>query len=195
MINNNQYFQIKSYITVNLSKKRRKHSIQVGLLAQKLCRKNNLNPEKGLISGIAHDIAREFKKKLILKYASYDNLPIHKWEKENYVLLHGRAGAMLLKEKFGVLDQDILDAVRYHTLGNPGLGNLSKIVYVADYLEPTRKYLTKAERENILERDIDSIVLYVTGEIIRILKGKGKNPLEPTMKMYEEIITHCINRP
>ena len=72
--------------------------------------------------------------------ASEDNNGISELESDRSVLLHGKAGAVILKKKFGIRDEEILNAVRWHTSGRPDMSGLEKIVYMADFLEPGRKY-------------------------------------------------------
>lgn len=54
-------------------------------------------------------------------------------------LLHGPAAATLLEQE-GERRADVLDAIRYHTVGWPGWGRLGKALYMADFLEPGRKF-------------------------------------------------------
>ena len=55
-------------------------------------------------------------------------------------LEHGPAAADLLQELYGVTDEDILNAIRYHTTGRPGMSLLEKILKTADQLEEGRSY-------------------------------------------------------
>jgi predicted HD superfamily hydrolase involved in NAD metabolism len=55
-------------------------------------------------------------------------------------LLHAKVGSFLAKEKYGIEDEDVLNAIRYHTTGRPCMSTLEKILYIADYIEPGRKH-------------------------------------------------------
>ena len=55
-------------------------------------------------------------------------------------VVHSFLGAEVAKRDFGVTDQEILDAIAYHTTGRPKMSRLEKIVYVADKTEDTRPY-------------------------------------------------------
>ena len=60
-------------------------------------------------------------------------------EKRVPSLLHGKVGAIYAREKYGVEDKDILNAISYHTTARPGMSLLEKIIFIADYIEPSRK--------------------------------------------------------
>ena len=90
-------------------------------------------------------------------------------------LLHGKAGACLARDKFGVEDEELLDAIRYHTTGRPEMTLLEKIVFVADYIEPNRK---KADNLTELRRlafeDLDETVLQILEQTLDYLEKTGK---------------------
>ena len=65
-----------------------------------------------------------------------DGFGISKIERDYPVLLHGRAGAVLSREELGIEDEEILDAVRWHTTGKRGMNGITSILYIADYIEP-----------------------------------------------------------
>ncbi len=58
---------------------------------------------------------------------------------EPAALLHGPAAATLL-QRDGERRQEVLDAIRYHTVGHSGWAMLGKALYMADFLEPGRKF-------------------------------------------------------
>lgn len=61
------------------------------------------------------------------------------------VLLHGPACAARLREE-GVEDDELLDAVAWHTLGHPELGRLGRYLYLADFLDPGRQFLEEVRQ-------------------------------------------------
>ena len=185
---NQLYCDIRNYIKENLSKERRKHSIEVSKLAKLLCNMYDIDSERGLLAGIAHDIAREFQKDRLEKYAKKDGQPLSPWEKKNPVLLHGRAGAEFIRARWNIMDSGILDAIRYHTCGRPGMSLLAKILFVADYLEPGRKFLEEKERQKILKTGIHRMMLYVFNEKFSYEKKKGRKILIPSLLLYHELM-------
>jgi len=51
-------------------------------------------------------------------------------------VLHARVGAEIARERYGVRDEAVLEAIRAHTLGGPALSDVAKVVFLADALEP-----------------------------------------------------------
>lgn len=71
---------------------------------------------------------------------------------ENGEILHGFVASVYVKEKFGIEDKEILEAICYHTVGKVGMSLIGKIVYIADAIEETRNYPNVvAIRENTRE--------------------------------------------
>ncbi|MBN2442080.1 MAG: bis(5'-nucleosyl)-tetraphosphatase (symmetrical) YqeK [Spirochaetales bacterium] len=181
------YESIYSFIKENLSKKRQNHSFGVSKLAESLCKRYDIDPVKGLIAGISHDIAREFGNDKLAEYATKDGNPLLSWEVSNPILLHGRAGAEFIKERWHIDDSGIIEAIRYHTSGKPGAPVLSQILFVSDYLEPGRKFLTNEKREEILRLDLKQMMLFVLNEKLRDTKRKKREIIPMTLLLYKEL--------
>jgi nicotinate-nucleotide adenylyltransferase len=122
-----------------LSLSRFLHSRQVAVMASDLCRIFGLDSRDGYLAGIVHDIGKQLEEGELIRLARTDRLPLSPMEKKKPSLLHGRAGAALLEKQYGIRDQAILDAVRYHTTGSVAMGPLAKVLYVADKVESSRE--------------------------------------------------------
>jgi len=155
---------LEAWIGGKLSPKRFRHSLGVAELCENLCRRFRVHPGRGRLAGLGHDMAREFPPDRLRETALRDGAPVEVWEEEHPALLHGRAGAVLLRELFGVRDQEALEAVRSHTLGDRKAGALSKILYVADYCEPSRDFVSPAFRKECLGLSLDGMVIRVIEE-------------------------------
>ncbi|MDR3325376.1 MAG: nicotinate (nicotinamide) nucleotide adenylyltransferase [Spirochaetaceae bacterium] len=114
------------------------HSRNVALHSSDLALRFGLDAKKAYLAGIAHDMARELRPSDMFSLAERDGLPFSQLELDEPFLLHGRAAAVMLVERFGVEDADVLEAVRFHTMGSPHLGALGKIVCLADKIEVGR---------------------------------------------------------
>ena len=97
------------------------------------------NPEIAKLIGIAHDIAKEMTDEEYLKYVEDNNIKIDEVEKINTKLLHGKVGADICKKKYNFNEQ-MQNAIKYHTTGNINMDNMAKIIYIADKIEDTREY-------------------------------------------------------
>jgi predicted HD superfamily hydrolase involved in NAD metabolism len=171
----------------SLTPQRRHHSLRVASLAMDLCLRYGINPDRGEVAGLAHDLAREMEFDAALALASQDGFPISRLERRNPVLLHGRAAAVLIRESLGIEDQEILEAVSAHVTGRPSMGLLAKIVFVADFLEPGRDFIDMQQREHALTLDLDGMTALVLEHIFAYLREAGKPIAEPARMLYQEL--------
>ncbi|AGB41827.1 putative HD superfamily hydrolase of NAD metabolism [Halobacteroides halobius DSM 5150] len=121
-----------------ISTKRLKHSLGVRNTAVKLASRYNVSTKKARWAGLLHDCAKGFSKKLLLQKAKEFGIVIDSVCQKIPALLHGPVGAQLVKRRFKISDQDILQAISLHTLGSPQMNDLDKIIFLADYIEPNR---------------------------------------------------------
>ena len=121
----------------------------------------------------AHDLARAVRRPVLLQEAERLGLQISFVERQQPILLHGPVAAAWLSSEGGYDIGPILEAVEFHTTGRPGMADLSKVVFLADKLDPR-----KVERAPFLNRvaelardDLDAaIVHYLDRTIERLVK-------------------------
>ena len=90
-------------------------------------------------------------------------------------LIHAKLGAYLARCEYRVKDQEIIDAITWHTTGRPGMTLLEKIIYIADYIEPNRKIIPGLEEiRSIVFQDIDRAVYLSAKNTVRYLDNGGK---------------------
>ena len=152
-----------------LKPERYEHSKGVEELAVRLAEKWGADARKARLAGLLHDSAKNADKesnRLIIEKIGADEAI-----KTSPSLWHGPVGAYLLKEDYGVDDAEIYDAVYYHTVGKAKMSLLTKIIYVADALEPGRDAYagwTAACREKAFE-NLDAALLEVADRTIKSL--------------------------
>lgn len=169
--------QIKSLLEKRLSKKRFTHSLNVADEALKLAQMYGENKEKAYFAGLVHDICKEDEpetlKKLILKCEDITNT-----ELSSKSLWHGPAGAVYIREELGVSDRDILNAVRYHTVGRSGMTRLEEIVYLADLISRDRDYKDVDRMRKLAYSDFDKAMLEaVSFSVTSVVKKHGYIPV------------------
>ena len=131
MFNMHSVEQIKTFLEKNLTNFRYLHSLMVAEIARELALVYHVDEGKAYLAGLIHDIAKEFNEKknknFILKYGLSEKL-LYDCYKE---LVHADIGALIAKEKFG-FDEDICNAIKYHTIGNIYMDTFAKIIFIAD---------------------------------------------------------------
>lgn len=113
------------------------HSLGVEETALRLAAAYGIDSEKAALAGILHDYGKTFSEDALYQIASKHNI-VDAVTLQEPALLHAPVGAWLVEQELGIRDRDILDAVKSHTTGIPGMSTLAKIVYLADYIEPSR---------------------------------------------------------
>jgi nicotinate-nucleotide adenylyltransferase len=161
------------------------HSRGTALMAHDLCARFGLDPGRGYLAGVAHDIAKSMPEGEMERLARQDDKNFSELEQKKPSMLHGKAGAVLLRQKFGIEDNDILEAVRYHTTGKPGMGPLARIVYIADKLENSREDIREELRDFSRFAGLDSLFKAVLEETVAFLRSKQMEPSARTIKLLD----------
>lgn len=167
------------------------HSRNTALLAYDLCRRFGLDPMAGYLAGIAHDLGKQLDAKQMLKLVKSDGIPVSALEKEKPNLLHGRAAAVLLRERFCINNKDILEAVAVHTSGNENMGALAKILYIADKAEVSRNidpaFRKMCYEDNSSPDELDNILFAVLRKTISKLQSRKLDMSEETLKLLKRM--------
>ena len=157
--------RINNDLKNTLSEKRYKHSLGVMKKAEELASIYGIDTNIAKLTGLAHDIGKEFSDEEMLKYAKENNIEVDNVEKVNVGLLHAKIGADICKKKYN-FTIEMQNAIKYHTVGNENMDLLAKIIFVADKTEEGRNY-KKEEKNEQLQRvrelskiDINEALLY-----------------------------------
>ena len=179
--------RIETAARETLSTDRFLHSRNTALLSGDMCARFGFDPAAGYLAGIAHDLAKQIDNKQMIKIVKNAKLEITNLEKEKPNLLHGKAASVLLRERFFIHNEDVLDAVACHTSGSENMGPLAKIVYIADKTESSRNIDPAFRKMCMTETDLDSILFAVLEKTIIKLKAKKLDLSEDTLKLMNRI--------
>ena len=116
-----------NYLRENLSEKRFQHSLNVASAAERLAGINGADSDKAYLSGLLHDICKEIppeEQLELMKRSGYEIQPVEWGAKKTH---HAVAGAQFVREKYGITDPDIVDPIRWHTVGKGGMNIYEKI--------------------------------------------------------------------
>lgn len=147
--------KIKKDLKDNLSEFRYEHSIMVAEEAKKLAEHYNLDVEKAYVTGLVHDIAKEFSDEENKKWIDKYQLPKELLLPEFRNTIHADIGAVVVKEWYE-LDEEICNAIKYHTIGDISMTEFDKIIFLADKIarkvaSPFIEKIRKLTYENLDE--------------------------------------------
>ncbi|MGE5541803.1 MAG: bis(5'-nucleosyl)-tetraphosphatase (symmetrical) YqeK [Bacillota bacterium] len=115
------------------------HVLRTRVTAVEIAGLCGVDPTACDLAALLHDCCRHLPESLLLNLAGEFNIFVSDAEKDKPVLLHGPVGAEVARERFGITDGEVLDAVRYHTTGRAGMSFVEQVVYLADKMEPGKR--------------------------------------------------------
>ena len=143
--------------------------------ASKLALRWGEDPGDAAEAGILHDITKKLSMDEQLILAEKYGIVFDKFERENIKLTHAITGAALSKELFGVPER-VYSAIRWHTTGRADMTLLEKIIYIADYIEPTRDFEGVERLRQLAYEDIDSAMALGLRMSLEELRQSGIEP-------------------
>jgi nicotinate-nucleotide adenylyltransferase len=175
--------RLEDRVRRSISEKRFAHSVGTAALARELAARWGEDGDDAYLAGMTHDMCKELDPAQIVAIAARDGRETPVWFENRPKLLHGRAAAVILSEEYGIRDSDVLEAVRDHTFGAPSMGNLARIVFCADKLEPGRErdaFGTAA----LACLTLDGMLAMVVGDRLSYLRSMKRDIAPPTLALY-----------
>jgi predicted HD superfamily hydrolase involved in NAD metabolism len=157
-----------------ISVERYNHSIGVQETAIKLADRYGANSNKASIAGLVHDCAKGLNHDEMLKAAKKYGIEVNDVTKSQPGLLHGPVGSCMARELFSINDEEVLHAIWYHTTGCRDMSLLDKIIYIADYIEPSRDFKGVDKLRAAAFQDIDRAVLLALDNTIKFVIEKNQ---------------------
>ena len=164
------------------------HSIGVMETSVELAKVYGVDEEKAALAGLLHDCAKFLDKRNLLKMAIDFDIILDNVMKYNNKLIHGPLGKEIARKFYFVTNEEILQAIKYHTTGKENMNLLEKIVFIADYIEPNRKFVGVEEIKQLafvdlndsIIRAIDNTIKYLIdgGDLIHLDTVKARNYLK-----------------
>lgn len=169
------------------------HSMAVANCAKKLAEKYGADPEKAYICGILHDVMKNASKSEQLDILERAGIALADYEFYNPKVWHAMAGSAYLKLELNITDEDVLNAVRYHTTGRAGMSLLEKIVYIADFNSADRTYDGVKHMRRLADISLEDAMLFAQRFTISDLIKKKKAVHPDSILCYNELILN-INK-
>ncbi|EKE03171.1 MAG: metal dependent phosphohydrolase [uncultured bacterium] len=191
MINN-----VKEWLKNRLSEERYAHSLGSEEAARKLAKRFGVDEDKAAFAALIHDNAKCMSPKELLRIIEENNLQVSETEKQSTKTLHAPVSAYLAQQELGVNDEDILNAIRYHTIGRIDMSDLEKIVFLADKIEANTR--EPEFREKIIEKlnetnNLDEAILLCYDITIRSLLDRKLLISPETIDVWNNLL-HKLNK-
>lgn len=166
--------------------KRFAHTLGVEFTAAALAMKYQADVTDAQIAGLLHDCAKCLTDEKRVSICEKHRIPMTDIERRNPFLLHAKVGEYLAREKYGITNPDILNAIRFHTTGRENMSLLERIVFVADYIEPGRSQAPNlTEIRQLAFTDLDAAMLKILEDTLSYLKATGSE-LDPMTEITYE---------
>ena len=165
-MNNEQY---KEILQDRLTEKRYLHSLNVADSAKELALIYGCDPEKAYTVGLVHDCCKDEPAGLQLSYILENKVELTEYEINAAKLYHAISGRIFAEKEFGITDEDMLNAIRYHTTGRKGMSLLEKVVFIADFISAERDYNGVDIMREKAKRSLDEAIVEGLGFTIKDL--------------------------
>ena len=156
-----------------LDSQRYEHTLGVADTARLMARCFHEDEEKAALAGRLHDCAKCLPLDKMIKAAKGEKPDAVM--RESKALMHALAGMCMARELYGVEDEAVLSAIRWHTTGRAGMTRLEKIIYLADMIEPTRKpYPGLEELRRLCYTDLDAAMRFALKSSLAHVEAQGR---------------------
>ncbi|MBQ9113711.1 MAG: nicotinate (nicotinamide) nucleotide adenylyltransferase [Clostridia bacterium] len=162
---------------------RRAHSVRVAQFAAKNARRFGILEDKAIVAALFHDCAKNLEP-TAKELGGFE--PPLEWGEIPKEVLHQFQGAYVAEHSFHVQDENVLNAIRYHTSGRPNMSALEKLIFLADMLEEERQYdVVDILRELFFVKGLDECLERALLETLLFLEKKGGEIYPLTKQAYE----------
>ncbi len=185
------YTPIKQWLKDNLTEERYLHSLGTAECAAELAEKYGLDRNKAYLTGLIHDCAKCLKNEKLLDILHKMD-GIDEDELINPKTYHAPAGVPVAKKEFNITDEEILSAIRWHTLGKINMTDFEKIIFIADKIEPktrTEDYVQPIRDALKEENGLNKALFICYKNTIKSLVDRNLRICPATINIYNELLS------
>ncbi len=178
--------EFREKLQKKLSRSRYEHSLSVSFTCICLAMRYEYPLDRAELAGLMHDCAKCYEDEEIIRLCKKHDIYVSEAERRVPAVLHAKYGAWVARERYGIEDQEILDAIACHTTGKPDMNTLEKILYVADYIEARRdKAANLPQMRRLAFEDLDEALYQILAGTLHYLDTKGCFVDPMTKKTFE----------
>ncbi len=168
--------ELEVLLSERLKPARFRHTMGVAETAERLARKYGADPMRARLAGMLHDCAKSMSYEEMAALVKNRVPDLDAEELATEPVLHAPAGMLLARDEYGVRDPAILTAIRRHTLGDRDMSLLDAVIFVSDFIEPSRRPFAGLEDARCeAERDIwraAKLCAQLSGAFVKSRGGK-----------------------
>lgn len=153
------YDEIKRKLKDSLPSKRYIHSLGVADEAKRLAALYGVDEDKAYLAGLLHDCAKGILTDKQIETCDRLGVELDEWTRKCPQVAHGFLGVEIAKTEYGISDSEVLNAIKYHTVGGSNMTMLDKIIYIADMTEINRDFNGVDELREAVNRSVDEAVM------------------------------------
>lgn len=180
--------ELECKLLMEIGQKRFEHSLRVKDVALNLGVNYGLEKNEIEAAAILHDCAKINDKRYLLKRVSDFDIILDNSMKYNEELIHGPLGAKIAEKEYGIKNKDVLNAIEFHTTGRENMSLLEKVIYLADYIEPDRKFQGLDEIRKLSFIDLDKAIILTMEKTMIYLIEKNRIIHPNTIKARNYLI-------
>ncbi|MDO5089255.1 MAG: bis(5'-nucleosyl)-tetraphosphatase (symmetrical) YqeK [Leptotrichiaceae bacterium] len=178
--------KIKMNVKKYLDRKRYEHVERVAETAKKLAKVYNVSVDEAEAAAYLHDVAKFFELSVMIDLIKGKYPEVEDELSRSTAVLHGFAGAEFIRNNYSLFEidnEEILNAVKYHTIGSNKMGTLSKIIYLADAIEDGREWQGVEKAREIAKYNLDEALIFEINAKLEYLLSKG-NIIHPNIILF-----------
>ena len=182
----NDYNEYKLLLKKRLNEKRYIHSLAVADEALRLAKKYGGNEEKCYLAGLLHDITKNASEEEHLNIFETFGIILNDVEKNAQKLWHALSGSAYVKYLLLIDDEEIFDAIKYHTTAKPDMSKTALILYLADFTSADRDYEDVDEMRRLVDISLLDAYKYALKYTVTDLAEQGKPIHLDTLNAYNQ---------
>lgn len=168
------------------------HTLGVCKMAVKMAQIFGEDIKKAYTAALLHDIAKNIPDDEMYEMCEKYGVELCDFEKKNPQVVHAKLGAYLAEKDFNITDKEILDAIKWHTLGRCNMSRLEKIIFVADMAEDGRSFDGVEKIRQAAFSDLDRAVLECVTQTIDFNTKLGRSVYERAYIIRDSLLKEFL---
>lgn len=168
---------LKTRVAQKMPASRFSHTLGVYETALTLAKRFDVSEKQAALAALLHDVA---------KYESLDEMQrlltthdLAAYCEYSPLVWHAPVGAIIARNEFDVTDEDVLNAIKYHTTGRKEMSELEKVIFLADFIEPNRTQPGVDEIRLLCETSLDEAMAQTLENTVNYLNSLPNSSLHP----------------